>query len=150
MSTGPLTRGDLARVRAELTTSKPAVTIGLPDGVGVCVANLASLIKTTAASAWTYTDDCAGDISPVVCTSQATLQIEDPRDTSLGWGIVDSGSTESGCSGEESITSVKCAPDGYTWYYRVRGIFRIDWDNGDVTGPDDEYSSPKTVGTFCS
>jgi len=101
---------------------------------------------TLTGSAYTY--NCVG---AAACSQHAAIQIFDPKDPSIGWTTTKEGIQTSGCTKGHASVAVKtnCTKSSQQWDYRTQGIYTIVWDNGDVTGPVDEYSGTLSSTTLC-
>lgn len=85
-----------------------------------------------------------------LCTSHATIQVQDPRDPDLGWGTVDSSVKTEGCTfADRAVASSTCHSDVDVWNYRTQGLYEITWDDGTESGPQYRYDGTDNRGWLC-
>jgi hypothetical protein len=91
-----------------------------------------------------WTDDCTGAAS---CAQGADMQWRTPGGD---WDLLKAGSQTNGCvEAAYAWVNVRCFSDPAYNAYRDLGTFTIVWDDGDITGPDQEPSPSLTLQKMC-
>jgi hypothetical protein len=137
-----------AHAKTFVFTHTPRNSAGKPATVDECygTVGISPVTPSKVLVGYAYHHTCTGVRT---CFQTADLQMRSPTDPDLWYTILD-GKQTAGCStGNESVTGKSCLTSSEYYTYRTLGIMTIDWSDGTVTGPADDYSPSLTTKFLC-
>jgi hypothetical protein len=137
-----------AHANAFVLTHIPRNSPGKPAQVDECLSRvgISPVTPSKVLRGYAYHHTCTGVRT---CFQTADLQMRSPTDPD-SWFTIKDGRQEAGCtSAHASVVGKSCLTSKEYYAYRTLGIMTVDWSDGTVTGPVDEYSPSITTKFLC-